>query len=794
MVSIPRMSHHLSPFRLSRRAHCWLFLALLVATTATAADDRPSPHRLVPAKNLIACIEFEGLDAHAAAWKRTAVHAALNKTKAGAMISELARQGAVWLVEENVPFVTGADALALQEHLIRRGFTIAVHSFGHDAFSEMYILHDFKSNDLLQVRKDLKRLVKFVGLPAPTRIKGRDVYVIEDNDDPVERGMDDEQVRLPFLMKPARARAPKAAAPWITAWFEGDDLIIVWGPSEAAGDVADPNVGKSSAEMTNDFVAASLDAADGKQPNIETNASYRAARAERNELEGFEPAGLFFVSPTGDKGLITALLGIGEKFDAQTAQSAPTESRRADTSPDPSPKLDEEIRKVTDEAESLPPVFTEEELEFLKPEKVSAKPSPEIKRPVQPAQNDENDIGFNSAQIEAIGFNGLNRVVGRFGFQGEAFVTDLRIEAPSPRKGINAWFDQPTFHKYQLPPLPQGVATFAVGSLDVEATYRHIVETSMQMDPSVGEELRQFEKIVHDETNVRFREDLLKYLGPTWCVYLAPPGPGDHKPGNEPDPAAFVIHARIKDATAFGRVLDTMASYINENNKGATPDETPFLERLPAPESGYRLTSRAAVALGLGDRVEPTIMVGKSFVALAATPKLAREALASEIDPDRRWKPTGKLVSAFEGLPDDLTFLAVADHRSSNFAEKIAALPHMTQVLINMSQEDDLDHASPWCLLDWLGVPRPGGFQVKIDRSQIPSPDDLRPFLSPSILAATVDERGCRLISRGAFPFALLANETEMKYWFGAGWTMDEGFRFKEKIDFTIFGFDPTEW
>ena len=84
------------------------------------------------------------------------------------MISELAKQGAQWLVEENVPFVTGADAVALEEHLIRRGFTVAVHSFGRDAFSEMYILHDFRSNDLLPARKNLKQLVsKFVGLPAP---------------------------------------------------------------------------------------------------------------------------------------------------------------------------------------------------------------------------------------------------------------------------------------------------------------------------------------------------------------------------------------------------------------------------------------------------------------------------------------------------------------------------------------------------------------------------------------------------------------------------------------------------
>lgn len=187
-------------------------------------------------------------------------------------------------------------------------------------------------------------------------------------------------------------------------------------------------------------------------------------------------------------------------------------------------------------------------------------------------------------------------------------------------------------------------------------------------------------------------------------------------------------------------------------------------------------------------------MVGKSFIALAATPDLAREALASENRVDHRWQPTGKLVNAFEGLPDDLTFLAVRDHRGSQVPEWIANLPYVAQLLINMSQEDDLDNASPWCFLDLIGVPRPGGLHVKIDPSQVPRADDLRPFLFPSVLATAVDERGCRLISRGAFPFALLANETQIKSWFGVGWTSDEGLRFKENTKFTIFGLDPTEW
>ena len=67
--------------------------------------------------------------------------------------------------------------------------------------------------------------------------------------------------------------------------------------------------------------------------------------------------------------------------------------------------------------------------------------------PTRPKADDDEDFDFTPAEIAALGLNNLKRIVGRFGFQGEAFLTDLRMDAPSPRKGINACFDQPMFRK-----------------------------------------------------------------------------------------------------------------------------------------------------------------------------------------------------------------------------------------------------------------------------------------------------------------------------------------------------------
>ena len=326
MVTLPT-SRAQSPLRLRRLAASWLFLAMLGPISAIAADPPRSSHRHIPAKNLVAYFEFDGLDAHDAAWRQTSAHAALTQTKAGSMISELAKQVSDWMIAEHVPFLTGADARALHDHIVRRGFTVAVHGFGPEAFSEMYVLNDFKGPDLIACRKDLKRLVNFVGLPRPISLMGRQLYEFDENDEPAQ-GKDNAAAVSYFLgLKPAKDQEKNMTSPWLTAWFEGDDLIIVWGPSEDAGDVPDPGSGKSLAQLNREFITSILDTADGKQANVSAHAGYKAAVDERNALKSFEPAALFFFGPGDDAGILTAFLKIGE------GPKAPPAAQRSPSSP-----------------------------------------------------------------------------------------------------------------------------------------------------------------------------------------------------------------------------------------------------------------------------------------------------------------------------------------------------------------------------------------------------------------------------------------------------------------------------
>ena len=117
-------------------------------------------------------------------------------------------------------------------------------------------------------------------------------------------------------------------------------------------------------------------------------------------------------------------------------------------------------------------------------------------------------------------------------------------------------------------------------------------------------------------------------------------------------------------------------------------------------------------------------------------------------------------------------------------------LPGAVQRVSNMTSENDCNNASAQCLLDLIGIPRPGGLAIKIKPPLMPKADELRPYLFPSVLAATADDRGIRLISRQVLPLEFMTHLISSTFSIGAGWTADNGFHFWERISLYVLGFD----
>jgi hypothetical protein len=103
----------------------------------------------------------------------------------------------------------------------------------------------------------------------------------------------------------------------------------------------------------------------------------------------------------------------------------------------------------------------------------------------------------------------------------------------------------------------------------------------------------------------------------------------------------------------------------------------------------------------------------------------------------------------------------------------------------NMSLDGDPANASAWCILDPFGIPRPGAFIAWIDPKNRPQADELQSFLFDSVVAATVDDRGYRLVTREPFPLALLLNDMTGKFSVSARFTDPRGLRFEESLYLT---------
>jgi hypothetical protein len=823
------------------RAHQVLSLGLVVfglglAGTARSAEPKPSPRQFVPAKGVVAYVEYEGLDAHTAAWKASAAHGILVDAHAGTMVSEIVRQLLDRMLREYPDLkLSGSEIVAAHSFVTHHGFAISVHEDG-DVLSVTMILKGVGEKPYrggferwIATARDAKASAK---PPAPVRVRGRDVFVIQ----PPDGG--------------PPAQPENAGAAW---WFEGSELVLVASSPGTRSSLDEAADKKNPGLRSGGHLNRVLDTIERKLPDINTRADYASAIAEGKDLPGFDPTGVLLIDLEGKKHiglsdlliapfgllfgsfeLLPPLLGHGQQvvpppslpsaalpgYGPPTIPPSasvsygpppgpPVSSVPYGTGPPPSspvgsvscdppaeapvasvpyglgspaappvasgllgpPRKPRSPAGVIGLEDNLPPGYSQPGL----PESPGAPPGdlpddvflPEVDSVVELASHavpaarakEEPDFG------KLFGLNGIHRIVVRWGFQSKALLTLVRVEAPAPRSGLVAFLDQPRFRKGHLPPIPEGTSSFAVGSFDAAGTYARIAELIKALDPEVANEILQAERVMREALGLHGPDDL-RHLGSAWSVFRLPSQEDEGRSGDELDPSQYALVAGIYSADAIGRVLDSIALKFNQYFVEKEQKDAPVLavEKLKAPDRGYRLTSPARLIPWLSDDLSPTILIGRSYVVLAANLGRAREALAAEVPAGNRWSPGGELQKALDCLPENLTLLAVGDHRDSPWPTLLEQLPAEIQLMASILGSLDGDNATAGGeFLGLLGISAPGGFRFRIDPAQIPKAEQVQRHLFPSVLATTVDDHGFRLISREAFPFACVGGSGSLK-------------------------------
>ncbi len=633
----------------------WLALAG-GSTGANDAGRRPSG--LVPAEGLTTYLEYDGLDAHADAWKATSASRILNETSAGEVLVGVSRRTLDRLMGM-VPggAITGGDLVALQDHLTHSGFAMASYEEGGFT-STIYLLIGFDRPGALDRFHRLLRFVLQTGEgdfpPPPVRVRGRDV----------------REARPPA--SPLTGFGVGNALPGPAWWIEGDTLIWLGVPAlgpDPAPPGPDPSR-KDPLAWRKARVEAVLDAIEGRTPGASTHPAVIAARAEGADLGGFEPTGLFAAVPSRG-GEVLDDLRARHSWPRRTAGGTPTELDLA----------------------------------------------------------------------EAMGLGRAGRIIGRWGFRGKALLTDVRFEAAGPWDGVLGMLDSLGFGKDALPPLPRQIGAFAVGSIRGALDPGSAARLRENLKPEYRPYLEAAETFGAVEKNRRAIQDVLARLGPTWSVHAAPGGMG----GEEGLP---VCRVGVPDIEAFGRSLDSAVLLINAHlrerefgkdtsPKPDGPKPSLAIDRLPAPERGYRVTSPSGRIPWLTDGFQPTLLLGKSSVVLAPTPAPARAVVASESEVGRRWEPPAESADLFECLPARLSWLAVGDPRDSSWPEAIVNLSGSAAPFLGKLVGADLGDAPG-------GAPPAG--------AGTPKAADLRALIFPSVFAGSVDDRGARLLALEALP------------------------------------------
>jgi prepilin-type processing-associated H-X9-DG protein len=223
-------------------------MVLALASTAGAQAPRPLA-KYVPAEGLVAYGQFDGLDAHAAAWAKTAARGVLVETTTGAMLESLVRQVAD-VITSNVGSrsVDGRELVAIVKHVIGKGGAVGINGELGDGPPNVTVV--FRGAAKAPIRDPFERLIRSAIAEGAqtqvlTRQDGRKLVVVRTGED----------------------------QPGWTFWAEGEDFVIVAGRDEFAADA----------------VIASLD---GKRPGAGGNPLV----AELAKPEGgFEPIGFGFI-------------------------------------------------------------------------------------------------------------------------------------------------------------------------------------------------------------------------------------------------------------------------------------------------------------------------------------------------------------------------------------------------------------------------------------------------------------------------------------------------------------------
>jgi hypothetical protein len=334
---------------------------------------------------------------------------------------------------------------------------------------------------------------------------------------------------------------------------------------------------------------------------------------------------------------------------------------------------------------------------------------------------------------------GVQRIDARLGFEGDALVTVTRVTAPKPRRGPLALFNQPTFERSALLPLPTGVDSLVALSMNparvLEALYA--ADTS----DTIKTQVEELAKSIRRGGKIDLERDLLAHLGPKMVFFLAP----ERSAATNDESAESALKkgfsllalatamqsvlpkltlvAEVDNPESVGKALDAVvvaanlalkaraheladeerAAAAREPEGGARPpgpggaraggagargkrrrpEDTPAPQFMPVlgHDNAFVLTTPRDSALKLGpSHFRPTIQLEGKYLVISTSSDAVRTALTALQRKDG--KPSEEVQKACAAVPSGLIALGVNDVRDG-LSSVLASWPGTLQATVN---------------------------------------------------------------------------------------------------------------
>jgi len=341
---------------------------------------------------------------------------------------------------------------------------------------------------------------------------------------------------------------------------------------------------------------------------------------------------------------------------------------------------------------------------------------------IQEPNNDRPRVTVGQL-LEILGLGRMGAVVSRSGFRDQELVSETLIEAPAPRTGVLALFDQRPITLGDLPPLPKNTTGFMACSFDWKKAYdvlvdvAHNVGDAFEMNGSarVDQAISQWPLIL----GIDLKRDVFDRLDRVACFY-------NDSAAGIPGGVGFGLALQVNDAAALNKALNSLLGNLQAQFPNAL--NLAHDERMGRSLSVFEFGSLP---------VRPALCVDKHWLFVGMTPE-ATEASLKRVDGKlESWKPSPAEEKTLGAVPKEFVLLSLSDPRPT-YSSVVTFLP------IVLSGIDAAMKSAG-------GNGRTPGERVRL-LSELPAVDVITRRLFPNVSVCTVDERGVHERSRQSAP------------------------------------------